>query len=419
MKSEEKRRRQRGTGSIFRKPPNKNWFIQFYKHGKRIREGTGSPDHDEAKKLLRQRLHEIDQNEYIKRTGRPARVRDLYDTLKMEREINQKGGRNRELPGRWKHLEPAFGGMLASELTTEDVMRYTRARQEKDAANATINRELATLKRMFRLALQSTPPRVSRVPHIPMLKEDNARSGFVEDADFDRLKANAGELWLRTFLELGYSYGWRHSELLGLRVRQVNLAARTIRLDPGTTKNREGRQVEMTSRVLELLRECVKGKAPDGYVLTRTGGGRIRDFRNAWRNLCVATGLGHMFCRKCDCLAESKPSAEKRRRGQRGRVLRCPKCRMEKRKTFEYRGLIPHDLRRSAAKALRAAGVPESVVMAMGGWKTAAMFRRYAIVSSADQRAAVEMLERARADRVASLAQQKPVIQPTKEGRPN
>jgi len=56
-------------------------------------------------------------------------------------------------------------------------------------------------------------------------------------------------------------------------------------------------------------------------------------------------------------------------------------------------------MRRSAAKALRAAGVPESVVMAMGGWKTAAMFRRYAIVSSADQSAAVEMLERARTQR--------------------
>ena len=51
-------------------------------------------------------------------------------------------------------------------------------------------------------------------------------------------------------------------------------------------------------------------------------------------------------------------------------------------------------MRRSAAKSLRAAGVPESVIMATGGWKTAAMFRRYAIVSSADQRAAMEALER-------------------------
>jgi integrase len=61
--------------------------------------------------------------------------------------------------------------------------------------------------------------------------------------------------------------------------------------------------------------------------------------------------------------------------------------------------LIPHDMRRSAAKALRAAGVPESVIMATGGWRTPSMLRRYAIVSSADQRAAVEMLERARAER--------------------
>ncbi len=54
-------------------------------------------------------------------------------------------------------------------------------------------------------------------------------------------------------------------------------------------------------------------------------------------------------------------------------------------------------MRRSAAKALRAAGVPESVVMVAGGWKTAVMFRRYAIVSSSDQREAMEALERRRA----------------------
>ena len=81
-------------------------------------------------------------------------------------------------------------------------------------------------------------------------------------------------------------------------------------------------------------------------------------------------------------------------------AAKCKRCGSRRRK---YTGLIPHDMRRSAAKALRAAGVPQSVVMAMGGWKTAAMFRRYAIVSTADQRAAVEMLERARAERAATL----------------
>jgi len=94
-------------------------------------------------------------------------------------------------------------------------------------------------------------------------------------------------------------------------------------------------------------------------VLTRSDGSPIKDFRGAWANLCKRAGL---------------------------------------------EGLILHDLRRSAAKAARRAGVPESVVMSMGGWKTADMFRRYAIVSSADQRDAVRMLERSRAEQASSLA---------------
>ncbi len=80
----------------------------------------------------------------------------------------------------------------------------------------------------------------------------------------------------------------------------------------------------------------------------------------------------------------------------------------------KYSGLIPHDFRRSAAKAARRAGVPESVIMAMGGWKTPSMFRRYAIVSSADHRAAVEMIVQGRERERAELRvrEDKPVSPP-------
>jgi len=54
----------------------------------------------------------------------------------------------------------------------------------KDLANATINRELAAIKRAFNLAARCTPPRVAHVPYIPMLKERNVRKGFIETVTF-------------------------------------------------------------------------------------------------------------------------------------------------------------------------------------------------------------------------------------------
>src|SRR5215471_8988578 len=191
MKKE--KRRQRGTGSIFRKPPNKRWFIQFYKDGKRIRESTGLTDWSEAQKLLRQRLHEVDKNEYVERKGKPVRIEELFACLKEHHEINRPRS-VQDLEGRWNHLGPVFGQVTADRLATDDIRHYIRSRQKEGAANATVNRELAALRRMFNLGRQCTPPKVRNVDtrHLfSMLKEDNVRRGFVEDADFSKLVAEA------------------------------------------------------------------------------------------------------------------------------------------------------------------------------------------------------------------------------------
>jgi site-specific recombinase XerD len=163
------------------------------------------------------------------------------------------------------------------------VASYIDARQQQEAENATINRELAALKRMFRLAHQSTPSKINTVPHIAMLKENHIRTGFLEGNRPDSLAAETGKigLWLRAIFEAGYTYGWRHKELLDLRVRQVNISAGTVRLDPGTTKNDQGRKVSMTLPVKALLSQFVHGKTMDDYVFTGEDGEPVRDFRGS------------------------------------------------------------------------------------------------------------------------------------------
>ena len=81
-----------------------------------------------------------------------------------------------------------------------------------------------------------------------------------------------------------------------LHVRQVNMRTGIIRLDVGTTKNMEGREVTMTKTIRELALLAVARKNPDDYLLTREDGKPVKDFRKGWQNVCIKAGLGRSVC---------------------------------------------------------------------------------------------------------------------------
>ena len=97
---------------------------------------------------------------------------------------------------------------------------------------------------MFTLAMQAD--KILRRPHIPLLEERNTRTGFFELEMLDDVVAHLPEP-LRPVMVFAYITGWRiHSEVLPLEWRQVDFKAGEIRLDPETTKNRDGRVFPMT-----------------------------------------------------------------------------------------------------------------------------------------------------------------------------
>jgi integrase len=317
-------------------------------NGKPVRESTHQTKVKEAEKMLRQRLAAISTNTFVPVQVAKIRVAELAEDLIRDYRTNKLKSIG-DLEARWKvHLKPFFGELRAMEVTSSLVARYVDARQQEGAQNGTINRELAVLKRLFTLGRRSN--KVTGVPWIPMLRENNKRTGFLESKQHDGLATATAKigLWLRAMFETAYTYGWRKGELLALRVSQVNFSTGTIRLEPGTTKNREGREVTMTLPVKTLLSQCCHGKGQEDAVFTRKDGTPVRDFRKAWARVCAGAGVP---------------------------------------------GLLFHDLRRSAARNLRNSGVAEGVIMEIGGWKTRSVFERYAIVSQSDIRRAMTQLE--------------------------
>ena len=91
----------------------------------------------------------------------------------------------------------------------------------------------------------------------------------------------------------------------------------------------------------------------------------IVTFYRSWAAACVKARLGHEV-RKPD-VTDAK-----------GKVLR--KGRLIRRVIHR----IPHDYRRSAARNLSRAGVPERLIMQLCGWKTRSVFDRYRIVAERD-----------------------------------
>lgn len=139
--------------------------------------------------------------------------------------------------------EPAGGYFYANRrmntITTADIESYKAHRLAQGAEPATVNRELAALRRAFRLAVDGG--KLAMMPKVKLLKEDNVRKGFIERHEFDAILLQLPEE-LHPPLKFAYGTGWRFkSEVLSMTADRVDLKAGVVRLDPGTTKSGQGR----------------------------------------------------------------------------------------------------------------------------------------------------------------------------------
>lgn len=247
---------------------------------------------------------------------------------------------------KWRlHLSKFWGLYKASEITTSRQKEYQQKRRMQGAERATINREMAILSKALRLGYENEPRKCAAIPKLLFFNEDNARQVFITAEQLEKIRETASAHfwpWVRVLIELAYFLGWRKGELLALKAKNVDLSAKCIRLKK--TKNGDPREVPLTPKLLELVRPLA-----DAHPENRLFPTSDRGLHDIFRDLVTRAG--------------------------------CPDVHL-------------HDFRRTSARTKRWAGVDTSVIMSIQGWKTEAMFRRYAIVAREDKLAALKKVEK-------------------------
>ena len=380
-------------GSIYKR--GKTYWIKYYRNGKPYRESVKSVKEADAKRLLKKREGEIAQGKLPGIYFDKVRFDELAKDFLSDYKINQKKSFVRAQRS-VNHLKETFEGMRVPEITTTLINGYIEDRKNwtctecdnkfepqdscpvcgsedmnPGAANATVNRELAALKRMLNIGAQQTPPKVDRVPYIPMLRENNVRKGFFEHEQFLALR-DALLYHLKPFVTFAYKFGWRDTEIAELIWNQVDRTQWIVRLEVGETKNDEARTVYLDEELKEIFSRAWEARKESGklipYVfLNKDGDGSIKDFRGAWNAACLEAGLGYGYkvTKKYVGEWQDKFSA----------------------------GPIFHDFRRTAVRNMVRSGIPERVAMMISGHKTRSVFDRYNIVSDADLRMAAQKQE--------------------------
>src|ERR1700691_1616320 len=332
----------RGFGRVFKR--GSTYWIAYCYRGKEHRESAHSDNEAQARKLLKKRVGEMGQGRLIGPSEERLTFEDLARMLLTDYEVN--GKRSLESAKlSIKHLREFFGSERAIDITLDRVRSYVRERQREGAANGSINRELAALKRAFTLATRAG--KLGSAPYIPLLEENNSRRGFLDHGGFlalcDGLPAHLKDP--ATFL---YFSGWRVSEMRTLEWRDVDLSGRELCLRPEVSKNKDGRPLPLRSELLEIIQRAHEKRRPDCPFVFHDDGEPIGDFRKAWKTACKKPGLA---------------------------------------------GIIVHDLRRTAVRNMVRAAIPERVAMELSGHKTRRVFDRYNIVNDADRARATELLQ--------------------------
>jgi integrase len=322
--------------------------MAFCVNGHEIKESTEETDENKARKKLAARIAAIQKDEPV--IG-PSRKKLTLEDLEKELEADYRlhGRRSFETVKHClKPLKEFFQHDRLFQITRPKLQEYQAARLNAGMARATINREVRYLLRGLKLLVEGK--RLAAVPRVKLLENENIREGFLNRPEFEAMAEHL-KPDVQDVVRFLYNSAWRSGEALKLEWAKVDMSDPQnwiVRLTRKNEKTKHPRTLPLVGELREVIERRLELRRPDCPCVFHRDGVPIKSFRAAFKAACKDAGLA---------------------------------------------GLLPHDMRRSAIRNFRKAGVSESDGMKLSGHRTNSVYKRYDIVDEADQRRAMERVQ--------------------------
>lgn len=322
----------------------RTWYVRYYVHGKPVTLPAETEDYDEAVRFLRAKMAAADAGPA---SILPERVKmaQLFDLVL---EVSKAKGLHSfdrvaallRVPDKLQdagRLRAWFGSIKAKDVSRSLIRKYVteRLREKPKPANATINRELAAVRRALTLGTEEDPPLVLHIPKFEMLEPADPREGILAHEVY-RAVRDALPPYARIALVIAYHTGARKGEITKIERTGVDFKAARILMRRATTKNKHPRYIPIYGDMAAELEMTIAAADPRCPYLLQDEGRRVKGFKKAWATACALAGVPDQLF---------------------------------------------HDLRRTALTNMIEAGWSEKEAMEISGHRTRAVFDRYHIVS--------------------------------------
>ena len=256
----------------------KTFYIDYYFHGKRIRESIGH-NRKEAEESLAARKTDIRRGEYRFQKDHKIFFSDFALLYLNYAKINKRSWKRDEIC--IKNLLPSFGDLLLSRIAPADIESYKEERLKK-ISPPTVNRELACLRYMFTVAEQLGKfEGKNPVKEVKFLQQRQYVFYVLTKEEIQRLIHEAVD-HLKPIIILALNTAMRRGELFNLRWSDIDFENRFLFIKE--TKSNIMRKIPMNDLVIRTL-ESVEKKSEFVFTSPRSGT-RFTDIQYSFKRAC-------------------------------------------------------------------------------------------------------------------------------------